>query len=96
MRLVTADQRAGRLVTGMNAIIRDRFMELPGKVHFGRPQADDPRFDTIHRAGAFASISRPSTTLTPTPVPGRKNSSEGWHGRNRALIQPICYRITPT
>jgi EAL and modified HD-GYP domain-containing signal transduction protein len=41
MLLVTADQRAGRSVTGMNAIIRGRFMELLGKVHFGKPQADD-------------------------------------------------------
>ena len=41
MLLVTADQRVGRSVTGMNAIIRGRFMELLGKVHFGKPQADD-------------------------------------------------------
>ncbi len=41
MLLVTADQRAGRSSAGMNAIIRGRFMELIGKVHFGKPQADD-------------------------------------------------------
>ena len=41
MLLVTADQRAGRSAIGMNAIIRGRFMELIGKVHFGKPQADD-------------------------------------------------------
>jgi len=41
MLLVTANPRAGRSVTGMNAIIRGRFMELLGKVHFGKPQADD-------------------------------------------------------
>lgn len=33
MLLVSADQRAGRSVTGMNAIIRGRFMELLGIVH---------------------------------------------------------------
>lgn len=41
MLLVTADQRAGRSAAGLNAIIRGRFMELVGKVHFGKPQADD-------------------------------------------------------
>jgi EAL and modified HD-GYP domain-containing signal transduction protein len=41
MLLVTADQRAGRSAIGMNAIIRGSFMELLGKVHFGKPQADD-------------------------------------------------------
>ncbi len=41
MLLVTADQRAGRSDAGVNAIIRGRFMELVGKVHFGKPQADD-------------------------------------------------------
>ncbi len=41
MLLVTADQRAGRTVTGMYAIIGGRFMELVGKVQFGKPQADD-------------------------------------------------------
>ena len=41
MLLVTANQRAGASVTGRNAIIRGRFMELLGKVHFGKPQADD-------------------------------------------------------
>lgn len=41
MLLVTADQRAGRSAVGMNAVIRGRFMELLGKVHFGKPQADD-------------------------------------------------------
>lgn len=39
--LVTADQRAERSAAGLNAIIRGRFMELIGKVHFGKPQADD-------------------------------------------------------
>ena len=41
MLLVTANPRAGRSATGMNAIIRGRFMELLGIVHFGKPQADD-------------------------------------------------------
>lgn len=39
--LVTANRRAGRSVTGMNAIIRGRFMELLGIAHFGKQQADD-------------------------------------------------------
>jgi len=51
MLLVTADQRAGRSVTGMNAIIRGRFMELLGKVHFGKPQADD-----LFVVGAFSLL----------------------------------------
>jgi len=41
MLLVTADPRAGRSATSMNAIVRGRFMELLGKVHFSKPQADD-------------------------------------------------------
>jgi EAL and modified HD-GYP domain-containing signal transduction protein len=39
--LVTADLCAGRSATSMNAIVRGRFMELLGKVHFSKPQADD-------------------------------------------------------
>ena len=41
MLLVTADRSAARSATGENAIIRGRFMELVGKVHFHKPQADD-------------------------------------------------------
>ncbi len=41
MLLVTVDQHAGRSVTGVNAVVRGRFMELFGKVHFGKLQADD-------------------------------------------------------
>lgn len=41
MLLVTGSPRDGRSAIGLNAIIRGRFMELIGKVHFGKPQADD-------------------------------------------------------
>ena len=51
MLLVTADQRAGRSPVSLNAIIRGRFMELMGQIHFGKPQADD-----LFVVGAFSLL----------------------------------------
>lgn len=51
MLLVTADQRAGRSPVSLNAIIRGRFMELMGHIHFGKPQADD-----LFVVGAFSLL----------------------------------------
>jgi EAL and modified HD-GYP domain-containing signal transduction protein len=41
MLLVTADPHAGRSFISLDAIIRGRFMELLGKVHFSKQQGDD-------------------------------------------------------
>jgi EAL and modified HD-GYP domain-containing signal transduction protein len=51
MLLVTADPQDGRSDVGQNAIIRGRFLELIGKVHFGKTQADD-----LFVVGAFSLL----------------------------------------
>lgn len=53
MLLVTASPRDGRSAVGINAIIRGRFMELIGMVHFGKPQADD-----LFVVGAFSLLDK--------------------------------------
>lgn len=51
MLLVTADPGEGGSVTGRNAIIRGRFLELVGKAHFRRERADD-----LFVVGAFSLL----------------------------------------
>jgi c-di-GMP phosphodiesterase len=53
MLLVTTNPRDGRSTTGVNAIIRGRFMELIGKIHFGKAQADD-----LFVVGAFSLLDK--------------------------------------
>jgi EAL and modified HD-GYP domain-containing signal transduction protein len=49
--LVTTNPHDGRSATGVNAIIRGRFMELIGKVHFGKAQVDE-----LFVVGAFSLL----------------------------------------